>query len=67
MMRRENEKGKADAIKNFSFSGNLVSVEPYGSGHINDTYLLTFEEPGMGHNKKILQHMNRQILLCRKM
>ena len=51
-MRKENDKGKKEALENFCFSG---------SGHINDTYLLVFEEPGQGTNKKILQHMNRQI------
>ena len=60
-MRKENDKGKTDAIKNFSSRGNLVSVEPYGSGHINDTYLLIYDDPENGQYKKILQHMNRQI------
>ena len=60
-MRKENDKGKTDAIKNFSFRGKLLSVEPYGSGHINDTYLLIFDDPKKGQHKKILQHMNRQI------
>ncbi len=60
-MRKENDKGKTDAIKNFSSRGNLVSVEPYGSGHINDTYLLIYDDPEKGQYKKILQHMNRQI------
>ena len=44
-MRKENDKGKTDAINNFSSRGNLVSVEPYGSGHINDTYLLIYDDP----------------------
>jgi hypothetical protein len=60
-MRKENDKGKTDAINNFSSRGNLVSVEPYGSGHINDTYLLIYDDPEKGQYKKILQHMNRQI------
>ena len=60
-MRKENDKGKKEALENFCFSGKLISEGTYGSGHINDTYLLVFEEPGQGTNKKILQHMNRQI------
>lgn len=60
-MRKEHAEGKKEAIQNFCFSGKLVSQDPYGSGHINDTYLLVFEEPGQGRNKKILQHLNREI------
>lgn len=60
-MRKENEKGKQEAIGNFRFQGRLISEQPYGSGHINDTYLLVFEEPGKGQNQKILQRVNKQI------
>ncbi len=60
-MRKESKKGKKEAIGNFRFNGQLISEQPYGSGHINDTYLLVFEEPEKGQNKKILQRMNIQI------
>ena len=37
-------KGKIDeAIGQFRYEGVLIDERPYGSGHINDTYLLTFE------------------------
>ena len=28
-----------EAIRSFQFDGTLRSAEPYGNGHINDTYL----------------------------
>lgn len=50
-----------EAIANFRFEGVLVDERPYGSGHINDTYLLTFEIAEMGQIKVILQRMNKDI------
>ena len=41
----------------------VVSVEPYGSGHINDTYRLTY---GTGKHY-ILQKMNRSIFTGRNL
>lgn len=52
---------KDEAIANFRYEGVLVDERPYGSGHINDTYLLTFEIAEMGQIKVILQRMNREI------
>lgn len=54
-------KGKDDAIKNFKFTGKLVSHCPYGSGHINDTFLLIFEDAQGRQSKKIIQRMNKDI------
>ena len=47
-----------EAIAHFKFEGRLVKDCPYGSGHINDTYLLVFEIAEMGRIKVILQRMN---------
>lgn len=47
-------------IGGFDFEGELVESVPYGSGHINDTYRLTFETPE-GEKHYILQKMNRSI------
>lgn len=52
---------KDEAIANFRYEGVLVDERPYGSGHINDTYLLTFDIAEMGQLKVILQRMNREI------
>ena len=32
-----------EAIAHFKYEGTLVKDCPYGSGHINDTFLLIFE------------------------
>lgn len=52
---------KTEVIRNFRFRGNLLEAEPYGSGHINDTFLLVYDIPDMGIMKIILQRMNREI------
>lgn len=52
---------KEEAIANFRYGGKLIDVRPYGSGHINDTYLLTFSVEEMGKMKVILQRMNTSI------
>ena len=33
-----------EAIAHFKYEGTLVKDCPYGSGHINDTFLLVFEK-----------------------
>lgn len=50
-----------EAIANFQYEGVLIDERPYGSGHINDTFLLTFEIAEMGHIKVILQRMNKDV------
>lgn len=46
---------------NFQFEGTLINVEPYGNGHINDTYLLTYAIGKMGCIRVILQRMNKNV------
>lgn len=62
-MRRVSELQVREAIANFNFTGRLKDRRPFGSGHINDTYLLTFEIGDMGDMSAILQRMNREIFL----
>lgn len=50
-----------EAIGNFRFEGMLVEERPYGSGHINDTFLLRFQIADMGSIRVILQRMNSEI------
>lgn len=45
----------------FSFEGILEKVEPYGNGHINDTFLLTYAVGKMGCIRVILQKMNQKV------
>lgn len=58
-----NEKcGKIDeAIEAFGIKGRLLSKQPYGNGHINDTFLLTYLLPEGERKRYILQRMNHSI------
>lgn len=49
-----------EAIAHFDLEGKLVDQQPYGNGHINDTFLLTYETSN-GDRKYILQRMNHAI------
>ena len=51
----------AEVIGNFQYNGRLMRGCAYGNGHINDTYLLTFQISGMGNIKVILQKMNKDV------
>ena len=44
----------------FSFGGKIVSAGPYGSGHINDTFLTLVEIAGQ-QRRFILQRINHQV------
>jgi Ser/Thr protein kinase RdoA (MazF antagonist) len=56
-----NEEQHARAVADqFEISGDFVEAIPYGSGHINDTYRLTFHENGSPHCT-ILQRINHHI------
>lgn len=56
----EMNQGQREAIESYQFAGELVDVRPYGSGHINDTYLVTLKEND-DEKKVILQRMNKSI------
>ena len=48
-------------IKNFQFDGHHVSTKPYGHGHINDTYALTFSRTPQNSQRYILQRINHNV------
>lgn len=50
-----------EVISHFEYWGDLTDIRPYGSGHINDTFLLTFLREGKGEKYKILQKMNKSV------
>lgn len=60
-MEREACRGKMEAAGQFQLEGNPVSCEPYGSGHINDTFLLVVRSEAGAETRYILQRMNRSI------
>ena len=58
-MNNNNEK-RLEAAKAFAIRGRIKSCEPYGSGHINCTFLLICEEDGQEYSY-ILQQMNQEV------
>lgn len=49
-----------EVLGSYDFSGSLISKEAYGSGHINDTFLLRYQEEEK-EKKYILQRVNNEI------
>ncbi len=49
------------AAAGFAAEGRLLQKQPFGNGHINDTFLLTYEAPGGTEKKYILQRMNHTV------
>lgn len=45
----------------FAIEGRLIRQEPYGNGHINDTFLLICETENGSQRRYILQRMNRDV------
>lgn len=60
-MGRVSKEQRDEAIANYNFEGTLMDARPYGSGHINDTFLLSFSVQGKGMKRIILQCMNKEI------
>ncbi len=52
------ERGLQEAINEFSFSGTLSSCGRMGHGHINDTFLVVYEDNGDSVPYTV-QHMNK--------
>lgn len=47
-------------VENFAIQGEFISGEPYGDGHINNTYLVQFDDSG-NIVKYILQGLNANV------
>ncbi len=60
-MKTPSNEQKMNAIGHFSFRGRLISSDPYGNGHINETYLLIFGSGDSHPERAILQRMNTEI------
>ena len=48
-------------ISGFPSFGELKSAKVFGNGHINDTYLLTYENAEPGMDKVVLQKINKNV------
>jgi hypothetical protein len=51
-----------DIVQHFEFEGDFSSAISYGTGHINDTYIASFEDIG-STRRYILQRINHHIFL----
>ena len=49
-----------EALKKFNFKGDIIRVTPFGSGIINDTFLVVCNDKG-SKNKYILQRINNSV------
>lgn len=52
--------GRQEAIQGFHIPGTFLNCKPCGNGHINDTYMIEFDENG-SVVRYSLQHMNRTV------
>ena len=48
-----------DALKQWSGLGKLIDFRPYVNGHINDTFLVRYENDDLKTVKYILQKINK--------
>ncbi len=53
--------GRSEALIAFQIDGMVMSAVPYGSGHINDTFLMTLRKDDGSEGRVILQRMNKNI------
>lgn len=51
----------ADVLRLFALRGTYESAAPYGSGHINDTYVVNFAAPAGGRKRYVAQRINDKI------
>lgn len=61
MTREELCAKKQEAIEHFNLEGTLLSADSYGSGHINDTFLLRHLLSDGSERKLILQRINHEV------
>ena len=50
----------SEIAKQFVLSGNFINSKPFGSGHINDTFLTVFDEGG-AEGCYIIQRINHEV------
>ena len=55
------EEQKLDAAASFCFEGTHPVMDPYGNGHINDTFRVSCQTAGQETKRYILQRMNKEI------
>lgn len=53
--------GRSEALIGFQLEGMVMNAIRYGSGHINDTFLMTLRKDDETEGRVILQRMNKSI------
>lgn len=53
--------GETEALLNFQLNAMVMKAVRYGSGHINDTFLVTLKREEGTEGRVILQRMNKNI------
>jgi len=53
--------GIIEIVANFVVAGKLVSVETFHSGHINDTFIITYTNGKTGNTSYTLQRINHNV------
>lgn len=61
MDRKEKCSKISEAMANFRLDGTPISAAPYGSGHINDTFLVICNREGQSDLRYIMQRMNNEV------
>ena len=54
-------KAVLEAIERFDFPGTFIDYARHGNGHINDTYMVRFEQEDGSVKKYILQRINTSV------
>ena len=49
-----------ELIQQFGIKGNIIDAQPFGGGHINDTFLVVVDENGVT-KKYMMQHINTNL------
>ena len=61
MTREERCSRIAEAVENIRFPGDCLGYSPFGSGHINDTFLIRFRQEDGSVQRYVLQRINHEI------
>lgn len=60
-MMSERIKAILQVLDQYDINGKIVSVAPYGQGHINDTYLVTVSRFGKEEPEYVIQRINKKV------
>lgn len=61
MEKEKNNSMRKEVAEQFQFGGEIISIEEYGNGHINDTFLVKSKKEDGTEDKAILQRINSDV------